>query len=75
MPAPFLPHTKACRPDHAAFAGRLPLPSGGEGRGEGATFDIGRDGSAIFPPTLTLPLRGGGKRPVSAFPHNIEVCT
>ena len=68
-----MPQINACRDFPAARAGHLPLPWGGEGRGEGASFGSGRDGSVVSPPTLALPLAGGGKRLVPAGPYNIEV--
>jgi hypothetical protein len=64
MAAHLLPQTEAFRAAPMASPELLPLPIGGEGRGEGATYDIGRIGSLTVPPTLALPLAGGGKHPV-----------
>jgi hypothetical protein len=71
MAAHVLLQTEAVRAAPKGSSERLPLPIGGEGRGEGATCDIGR--SSTFPPTLALPLAGGGKRHVPAFRTIIEV--
>jgi hypothetical protein len=73
MAARPLPQTEAFRAAPIASSERLPLPIGGEGWGEGATCDVGRDGYSNFPPTLALPLAGGGKRHVPAFRTIIEV--